>query len=60
MMAMMMMMTIMIQVYNLFRQLGLRHILVVPRAARVVGMITRKDLLIEVIQLHSLADMLVR
>lgn len=38
----------MVQVYNLFRQLGLRHIFVVPRASRVVGMITRKDLLIEV------------
>ncbi|XP_057467752.1 chloride channel protein CLC-d-like isoform X2 [Actinidia eriantha] len=35
------------KVYNLFRQLGLRHIFVVPRASRVVGMITRKDLLIE-------------
>ncbi|KAL0367450.1 UNVERIFIED_CONTAM: Chloride channel protein CLC-d [Sesamum radiatum] len=35
------------QVYNLFRQLGLRHLLVVPHASRVVGMITRKDLLIE-------------
>ncbi|KAL3641995.1 hypothetical protein CASFOL_012810 [Castilleja foliolosa] len=35
------------KVYNLFRQLGLRHILVVPRASRVVGMISRKDLLIE-------------
>ncbi|KAL3505898.1 hypothetical protein ACH5RR_031280 [Cinchona calisaya] len=35
------------KVYNLFRQLGLRHIFVVPRAARVIGMITRKDLLIE-------------
>lgn len=35
------------KVYNLFRQLGLRHILVVPRPARVVGLITRKDLLIE-------------
>ncbi|KAL0323585.1 UNVERIFIED_CONTAM: Chloride channel protein CLC-d [Sesamum angustifolium] len=33
--------------YNLFRQLGLRHLLVVPHASRVVGMITRKDLLIE-------------
>lgn len=33
--------------YNLFRQLGLRHILVVPRASRVIGLITRKDLLIE-------------
>ncbi|GFZ22058.1 chloride channel D [Actinidia rufa] len=35
------------KVYNLFRQLGLRHIFVVPRASRVIGMITRKDLLIE-------------
>lgn len=36
------------QVYNLFRQLGLRHIFVVPRPSRVIGMITRKDLLLEV------------
>lgn len=36
------------QVYNLFRELGLRHIFVVPRASRVIGLITRKDLLIEV------------
>lgn len=35
------------KVYNLFRQLGLRHIFVVPRASRVIGLITRKDLLIE-------------
>ncbi|KAJ3673130.1 hypothetical protein LUZ60_006504 [Juncus effusus] len=35
------------KVYNLFRQLGLRHIFVVPRASRVLGLITRKDLLIE-------------
>ncbi|KAK3027245.1 hypothetical protein RJ639_041663 [Escallonia herrerae] len=35
------------KVYNLFRQLGLRHVLVVPRASRVIGMITRKDLVIE-------------
>ncbi|XP_042027544.1 chloride channel protein CLC-d-like isoform X2 [Salvia splendens] len=35
------------KVYTLFRQLGLRHVLVVPRASRVIGMITRKDLLIE-------------
>lgn len=41
-------MLIILQVYNLFRQLGLRHILVVPRASRVIGLITRKDLLIEV------------
>lgn len=37
--------------YNLFRQLGLRHIFVVPRPSRVLGLITRKDLLIEVVQL---------
>lgn len=41
----------MVQVYYLFRQLGLRHIFVVPRASRVIGMITRKDLLIEVLKL---------
>ncbi|KAG6420135.1 hypothetical protein SASPL_116654 [Salvia splendens] len=35
------------KVYTLFRQLGLRHLLVVPRASRVIGMISRKDLLIE-------------
>ncbi|EXC17565.1 Chloride channel protein CLC-d [Morus notabilis] len=35
------------KVYNLFRQLGLRHIFVVPRPSRVLGLITRKDLLIE-------------
>ncbi|KAL5982030.1 hypothetical protein ACLOJK_016098 [Asimina triloba] len=35
------------KVYNLFRQLGLRHIFVVPRPSRVIGVITRKDLLIE-------------
>ncbi|KAM7279097.1 hypothetical protein ACFE04_006231 [Oxalis oulophora] len=35
------------KVYNLFRQLGLRHIFVVPRASQVIGLITRKDLLIE-------------
>uniref|UniRef100_A0A1D1XL75 Chloride channel protein CLC-d n=2 Tax=Anthurium amnicola TaxID=1678845 RepID=A0A1D1XL75_9ARAE len=35
------------KVYNLFRQLGLRHIFVVPRASHVIGLITRKDLLVE-------------
>ncbi|XP_020104381.1 chloride channel protein CLC-d isoform X1 [Ananas comosus] len=35
------------KVYNLFRQLGLRHIFVVPRPSRVIGLITRKDLLVE-------------
>ncbi|KAH7447178.1 hypothetical protein KP509_01G095400 [Ceratopteris richardii] len=35
------------KVYNLFRQLGLRHVLVVPRPSEVVGVITRKDLLSE-------------
>jgi len=34
-------------VYNIFRQLGLRHIFVVPKPSRVVGLITRKDLLLE-------------
>ncbi|CAI9270833.1 unnamed protein product [Lactuca saligna] len=33
---------------NLFRQLGLMHIFVVPRASRVIGMITRKDLIFEI------------
>lgn len=36
------------QVYNLFRQLGLRHICVVPQPSEVVGIITRKDLWPEV------------
>ncbi|XP_054821234.1 chloride channel protein CLC-d-like [Prosopis cineraria] len=35
------------KVYNLFRQLGLRHLFVVPRPSCVLGLITRKDLLIE-------------
>ncbi|KAJ0982306.1 hypothetical protein J5N97_010561 [Dioscorea zingiberensis] len=35
------------KVYNLFRQLGLRHIFVVPQPSRIVGLITRKDLLLE-------------
>ncbi|XP_065638684.1 chloride channel protein CLC-d-like [Quercus suber] len=35
------------KVYNLFRQLGLRYIFVVPRPSRVIGLITRTDLLIE-------------
>ncbi|KAI5073169.1 hypothetical protein GOP47_0011182 [Adiantum capillus-veneris] len=35
------------KVYNLFRQLGLRHVLVVPRPSQVVGVITRKDLITE-------------
>ncbi|CAI9294209.1 unnamed protein product [Lactuca saligna] len=33
---------------NLFCQLGLRHIFVVPRASHVIGMITRKDLIFEI------------
>ncbi|CAI9279513.1 unnamed protein product [Lactuca saligna] len=32
---------------NLFCQLGLMHIFVVPRASRVIGMITKKDLIFE-------------
>lgn len=35
------------KVYHLFRQLGLRHLCVVPSPKKVVGMITRKDLLPE-------------
>ncbi|GMH08419.1 hypothetical protein Nepgr_010259 [Nepenthes gracilis] len=35
------------KVYNLFRQLGLRHVFVVPRPSHIIGLITRKDLLIE-------------
>eukprot|EP00252_Welwitschia_mirabilis_P002647 TRINITY_DN12597_c0_g1_i1.p1 TRINITY_DN12597_c0_g1~~TRINITY_DN12597_c0_g1_i1.p1 ORF type:complete len:280 (-),score=58.48 TRINITY_DN12597_c0_g1_i1:54-818(-) len=34
------------KVYNIFRQLGLRHIFVVPRPSRILGVITRKDLLL--------------
>ncbi|KAF3776378.1 Chloride channel protein [Nymphaea thermarum] len=41
------------KVYNLFRQLGLRHIFVVPRASRVIGLITRKDLLRERRKVHD-------
>eukprot|EP00271_Cylindrocystis_brebissonii_P004752 TRINITY_DN16591_c0_g1_i1.p1 TRINITY_DN16591_c0_g1~~TRINITY_DN16591_c0_g1_i1.p1 ORF type:complete len:534 (+),score=97.56 TRINITY_DN16591_c0_g1_i1:171-1604(+) len=37
----------MTKVYTLFRQLGLRHLCVVERVPRVVGLITRKDLLSE-------------
>lgn len=47
------------KVYNLFRQLGLRHICVVPRPSQVVGVITRKDLLPEVLEeRESLEEML--
>eukprot|EP00271_Cylindrocystis_brebissonii_P007457 TRINITY_DN21013_c0_g1_i1.p1 TRINITY_DN21013_c0_g1~~TRINITY_DN21013_c0_g1_i1.p1 ORF type:complete len:847 (-),score=132.91 TRINITY_DN21013_c0_g1_i1:1176-3716(-) len=35
------------KVYTLFRQLGLRHLCVVPNAPSVTGIITRKDLLQE-------------
>lgn len=35
------------KVHTLFRELGLRHLFVVPRPPRVVGVITRKDLLHE-------------
>jgi CBS-domain-containing membrane protein len=33
------------KVYTLFRQLGLRHLAVIPRASEVAGVITRHDLL---------------
>ena len=33
------------KVYMLFRKLGLRHLCVVPRPDRILGVITRKDLL---------------
>ncbi|KAL7604710.1 hypothetical protein Lser_V15G18408 [Lactuca serriola] len=39
--------------HNLFCQLGLRHIFVVPRASRVIGMITRKDLIFESVVLGA-------
>lgn len=35
------------QAYTLFRQLGLRHLFVVPSPQKVLGVITRKDLLAE-------------
>eukprot|EP00249_Psilotum_nudum_P019542 c27306_g1_i1 orf=333-563(-) len=35
------------KVYNLFRQLGLRHIFVVPRPSHVMGVISRNDLISE-------------
>eukprot|EP00898_Chlorokybus_atmophyticus_P007736 jgi/Chlat1/7964/Chrsp69S07401 len=38
------------KVYAIFRTLGLRHLLVVPRPQRVLGVITRKDLLPEVVE----------
>lgn len=37
----------MLQVYNLFRQLGRRHLAVIPAPQSIVGIITRKDLLPE-------------
>jgi chloride channel 7 len=43
-------------VYNLFRQLGLRHICVVPRPSRVLGVITRQDLLPEVLEERALME----
>lgn len=38
------------KVHTLFRQLGLRHSLVIPRASCVVGVITRHDLLPEALE----------
>ncbi|XP_002974732.2 chloride channel protein CLC-d [Selaginella moellendorffii] len=43
------------KVYNLFRQLGLRHVCVVPRPSRILGVITRKDLLPESLESESSA-----
>eukprot|EP00210_Caulerpa_lentillifera_P000903 g874.t1 len=46
------------KVYSLFRQLGLRHLYVVQRPCQVIGMITRKDLLPELLhaKFHSRAE----
>ncbi|CAK9203106.1 hypothetical protein BDL97_14G008000 [Sphagnum fallax] len=44
------------KVYNLFRQLGLRHICVVPRPSRVLGVITRQDLLPEVLEERAMVE----
>ncbi|GAQ87178.1 chloride channel protein [Klebsormidium nitens] len=38
------------KVYSLFRHLGLRHLMVVPAPSHVSGVITRKDLLHEVLE----------
>ncbi|CAI5507756.1 unnamed protein product [Closterium sp. Naga37s-1] len=38
------------KVHTLFRQLGLRHLCVVPPPSRAVGIITRKDLLPEILE----------
>lgn len=38
------------KVYSLFRDLAVRHILVVPRAPTVAGIITRKDLLPDILE----------
>lgn len=40
------------QVYSLFRTLGLRHLCVVPKVSDCVGIITRKDLMPEVLEQH--------
>jgi hypothetical protein len=38
------------KVHTMFRQLGLRHLAVIPRASSVVGVITRHDLLPEALE----------
>eukprot|EP00897_Mesotaenium_endlicherianum_P000758 jgi/Mesen1/10683/ME000009S10476 len=38
------------KVYMLFRQLGLRHLCVVPRSSHVTGILTRKDFMPEVLE----------
>ena len=38
------------KLYTLFRTLGLRHLLVVPRPRAVLGVLTRKDLMDEEVE----------
>lgn len=45
------------KVYALFRTLGLRHLLVVPRSARVTGIVSRKDLLPDLLHAKFPSDL---